>query len=149
MADGLIAKGYAVTFKLAGGKTVKAPSGYAFLHDPSGKYWPACSGLVAPIGRKLGTAVDHAAGKEYFGHDPMAGELGVSPPKALSAWKRLGEVDEVLYTRRRPGGLKAYAGGLYYHPIEKGTAHAYRLGRLLRIELGSGCVWNWRGIVKP
>jgi hypothetical protein len=144
----LIAKGYAVTAILKTGKHVKAPAGYAMLHDPSGKYWPACSGLVAPIARKSGEAVSCGPAQDYFGHEPLGGEVDV-PPRALSQWKSLGEIDELLYTRRRPRGLPASNAGPYFHPIEKGTARLYRLGRMLRIELGSGCVWNWRGIVKP
>ena len=142
----LIAKGFSVSFLLVSGKKVKAPASYGLLHDPSGKDWPRCSGLVAPFS-KGGEEIDDKLAREYFGHAPREGEL-TQPPRALSSWRKLGVVEEILYYRRRPGNLPADHKGEYYHP-PKGTATVYRLGRLLRLELGPNCLWNWRGIVSP
>lgn len=143
----LIAKGFRVIFKMKGGKTVKPPAGYAMLHDEDGRDWPRCSSIVIPI-RVAGGPVKDAKARAYFGHLPAAGRA-VLPPRSLSEWTRVGEIDEVLYTRRRPRGLPASHQSDYYHPIEKGTATLYRRGRWYRMELGSGCQWNWRGIIKP
>jgi hypothetical protein len=135
------------------GGTIKAPASYAFLHDPAGKYWPSCSALIAPLDRRYDEEVSHGPGQQYFGHKPLAGEtpdIGKLPSfKAISKWKYLGEIEEIYYTRMRPRGLPNYAKDRYKHPIENGRALLYRRGRMLRIELGSGCVWNWRGIIKP
>jgi hypothetical protein len=143
----LICKGFAVSFKLASGKTVKAPGGYGLLHDPGGKDWAKCSGLIAPFS-KGGSEIDDAKAKDYFGHTARGGELKL-PPRSLGEWKKLGVVSEILYTRRRPGRLPADHQDRYYHPISNGTATLYRRGRMLRIELGPGCDWSYRGIVSP
>jgi hypothetical protein len=143
----LICKGFSVSFVLASGKTVKAPAGYGLLHDPSGKDWAKCSGLVVSF-EKGGDEIDDKLAKEYFGHPAREGELQL-PPHSLSSWKKLGVAKEILYNRRRPGNLPAAHQDKYYHPFDKGTATLYRLGRMLRIELGPGCEWSYRGIVRP
>jgi hypothetical protein len=143
----LIAKGFSVSFKLTNGKMVRAPGGYGLLHDPSGKDWPKCSGLVASFS-KGGGEIDDRLAKDYFGHAPREGELSL-PPRALSAWKKVGAVAEILYTRRRPGRLLADHQDEYFHPFEKGTPTLYRRGRMLRLELGPNCEWSWRGVVRP
>ena len=135
-----------MSFKLANGKTVKAPGGYGLLHDPSGRDWAKCSGLVCSFS-KGGDEIDDAAARDYFGHTPREGTMRL-PPRSLSAWRKLGVAVEILYTRRRPGKLPAENQDKYYHPF-KGTATVYRLGRMLRVELGPGCEWNYRGIVRP
>jgi hypothetical protein len=142
----LICKGFSVSFVLASGKKVKAPGGYGLLHDPSGRDWAKCSGLVAPF-QKGGGEIDDREAKDYFGHAPREGALSL-PPRALSSWKKLGVVSEILYTRRRPGRLPADHQDQYFHPF-KGTATLYRRGRMLRLELGADCSWSWRGIVRP
>lgn len=145
----LIAKGYRVSFVIENGRKVSAPAAYALLHDPSGSGWPKCSGLVAPFTKGGGEVARNSAGdaRSYFGHDPKLGHLS-APPRNISAWKRVGVVNEILYSRRRPSGLPAKHAADYYHPF-KGTATLYRRGRLLRLELHEGCVWNWRGLVRP
>jgi hypothetical protein len=137
----LIAKGYAPSFKMVEGGTIRGGRGAALLHDPTGRAWPSCSGFIIAFS-KGGKETKDSAAEEYLGRAPKLGEATV-PPKALSSWKRVGEVETVNY--RRIGNHAAS----YYHPIEGGRAVLYRRGHALRIELGSGCVWNWRGIVKP
>jgi hypothetical protein len=144
----LICKGFAVSFIMKSGRKVSAPAGYGFLHDPSGSSWARGSGLVAPF-QKRGDEISNSAARSYFGNDPKGGAIAL-PPKSLGAWKRVGEVAEILYTRRRPAKLPTAHADDYYHPIsESARVTLYRRGRLLRVELGSGCVWNERGIVKP
>jgi len=144
----LIAKGYAVTFKMADGKTIRPPASYALLHDEEGSDWPRCSGLVAPVARVSSQPVQSRAASAYFGSEPVAGQM-VLPPRNLSAWRPVGTVAEVLYTRRRPRGLPSAHAADYYHPVTKGTATLYRRDRHYRLELGAGCAWNWRGIIRP
>lgn len=144
----LIAKGYAVRFILEHG-AVRPAAGHALLHDPSGHAWPRCSGLVAPF-RKTREEVEDREARSYFGlfsDAPMKGLLAL-PPRALSDWNYLGDVEEIEYTRRRPGGLRASHQAPYFHEFE-GRVRLYRRGNLFRIELGRGCSWNWRGIVRP
>lgn len=144
----LIAKGFHVIFKMDDGRTVRPPAGHALLHDEDGRDWPRCSGLVIPIKRVTREPVRSSSAKSYFGHEPVGGRV-VLPPRTLSEWQRVGVIDEVLYTRRRPRGLPSAHRADYYHPIDKGTATLYRRGRHYRMELGSGCRWNWRGIITP
>ena len=139
----LIAKGYSASFKMEGGGTVRGAPGAALLHDPTGRTWPSCSGLVLPF-RKTRQPLEDAEAAKYFGEGPLRGELVGLPPKALREWRRLGEVREVLYRRT---GRHADS---FFHPIAEGKrVMLYRRGRALRLELGGGCTWNWRGIVKP
>jgi hypothetical protein len=138
----LIAKGYSVSFKMIEGGTVRGGAGAALLHDPSGKTWPSCSGLVASFKKGLGPIKNNTA-EEYLGMPALRGEINL-PPRRLSEWSYVGEIAVVNYRR-----IGKHASP-FYHPIEGGKAKLYRWrGRVLRMELGSGCVWNWRGIVTP
>jgi hypothetical protein len=143
----LIAKGYKVTVVLESGRHVTAPAAYALLHDPAGRDWPRCSALVAPF-RKGGGEIRNREAESYFGSRPREGSVSV-PPRALSVWRRVGAAVQILYSRRRPGNLPAAHKADYEHPFKEGKATLYRRGRELRIELGRGCVWNWRGFVTP
>jgi hypothetical protein len=160
----LIVKGFRVSFVLASGKTVRPPSSYALMNDEDGRDWPRCSGLVGPM-RSGKTPISHSKAKAYFGYEPLAGSAVIpsGDERSLRNWKLLGDVKEVLYTRRRAGGAPMQHEDDYYHPISKGIigrllemilqlpagARLYRWGRWYRIELAAGCVWNWRGIVRP
>src|SRR5260370_21832221 len=115
----LIAKGYSVRFILDSGHKFSAPRGAALLHDPSGKDWPACAGLVLVI-QRAGEEISDSKADDYFGSQPMKGRVAL-PPKSLSDWKRLGMIDEIEYSRRRPRGLPADNKGDYFHPF-KGDA---------------------------
>jgi hypothetical protein len=137
----LIAKGYSPSFKMVAGGTIRSPHGAALLHDPSGRIWPACSGLVISF-QKGGGPLEDKTAKEYLGVGPLKGSA-IVPPRALNGWRLLGDIAVVNYRR-----IGKHAAG-YFHPIEGGRARLYRRGRALRMELGKGCVWNWRGIVTP
>jgi hypothetical protein len=144
----LIAKGYGVRFVMEHG-SVRPARTHALLHDPSGRVWPKCSGLVSPF-RKTGDEINDSTAKSYFGlfsDAPRRGIL-VMPPRALSEWRFSGYVEEIEYSRFRPDGLRSSHRDDYFHPF-KGDALLYRRGGLFRIELGRGCLWNWRGIVRP
>jgi hypothetical protein len=150
----LIAKGYHVVFRKAGStKTFKPAASYGLLHDPDGAAWPSCSGLVAPF-RRSGKEIDDRLAKDYFNYDPRGGSI-VIPTKTLSKWKPLGEVDGILYTRPGDKEIAGKNNLQYVHDFSNGLIfkkdfpRLYRLGRLYRIELGSGCAWTWRGIITP
>ena len=150
----LIAKGYTVSFKLVEGGTVKAPASYALLHDPEGKEFPKCAGFTSPF-VKQGRAVNNREAKSYFEKFgdtrslPIGGQLGIDVPNPLSKWKRIGEIEKINYTRKCPGRSCSHPGR-YYHPFEQGKFPVlYRWGRHLRMEMGRGCEWNWRGVVYP
>ncbi len=150
----IAAKGYAVALHMEGGRRVLTlEPKIALLHDEDGAAWPKCSALIAPM-KKTGRPLEEVPGRvtKYFGKDYVVrrGEI-VLPPVDLGAWKAVGSVERIDYSREG-----AYADD-WWHPFEtrrflfwKGDLPVlYRRGRALRLELGSGCVWNWRGIVKP
>ena len=164
----LVTQGYRVSFIMAGGKTVKPPASYALMHDESGRDWPRFSGLVGAVktAGRSGEPISDRAAKDYFGYAPCAFEASIpsGDERHLRNWKSVGDVEEILYSRRRSNGAPAKHRGDYYHPIRQKVpgllsrllsfvlpagAKLYRRGRWYRIELASGCVWNWRGIVSP
>jgi hypothetical protein len=162
----LITKGFRVSFVLTSGKTIRPPASYALMHDEDGADWPYCSGLVAPLKTTSKQPVRSEKAALYFGYEPYRGTALIpsGDDRRLSSWKKVGDVAEILYTRRRSGGAPASHKGDYYHSIRQkkpgilaavlrlglpAGATLYRQGRLYRIELARGCVWNWRGIVSP
>jgi hypothetical protein len=157
----LIAKGCAVSFKLASGKEVFAPSSYAMLHDPSGSEWPADSVLIAPF-KKTRSAIEDSDAESYFGAPPLEGKIEL-PPSSLSSWSEVGVATRIDYTRRRPDGLHTdFKGdyrhefdgtegvfGLLFHVLTAPSVMLYRRGRLLRLELPFGADLGDRGFVWP
>jgi hypothetical protein len=144
----LVAKGFGVICRMTDGRTIRAPFRYALLHDESGHDWPSCSALVMPIQiRRDDEPVDDSAARSYFGTQPLGCD-GETPSRNLSRWRPVGQIDQIDYTRECPK-RECRLEDDYWHPIERGEARLYRLGRMLRIELGGGCKWNWRGIVRP
>jgi hypothetical protein len=152
----LIAKGRACRFIMTDGGTVSCPGG--MLHDPSGRWWPRHSVLCGPF-RRVRSAQDDeytGAARHYLGDSHRASVSAIdTPPKALSSWRYLGEIEEIRYTRtgkKRPGR--------YYHEFSKPTALAtiirgkqkvrlYRRGRFCRIELPRNAILDTRGFVAP
>jgi hypothetical protein len=127
------------------------------LHDPSGKSWPACSLLIVGFDRRGRVATDDerkGAPKEYLGrkYEPRIGSVEL-PPRSLSEWSSLGEIETIYYVR--PG---TKAPGKYFHDFgkrrlraffKKGKATLYRRGSAYRVELGRGCIAHHDGIVFP
>ena len=155
----LIAKGSRVSFDLMDGSHVGAPASYGMLHDPSGEDWPKNSVLITGYkkGRVLAEKPSNEA-KNYFGrgYEVKAGSVN-TPEKALSSWKKIGEVKTIYYSRP---GTKAPGG--YFHHFVKGAAIEYKVfrggghhpvlsrkGRTLRLELQKGATLNERGFVWP
>lgn len=153
MAAALTAIWQKVAVKLVGvRKRVYLPG--AGLHDETGRYWPKCSVLISSF-NKLDTPVDpNDEAADYFGADFETLEGRVTlPPKAISEWKEVGEIEVLFYVR---DGL--YAPGGYHHAIGKrrmwnlwrsGEAFLYRYGGAHRVELGKGCIVDSRGVVHP
>lgn len=152
----LIAKGYEVGLRRRStgsrnGSMVKPPASYALCHDPSGKDWPKCSILILPFRRGQGET-DYRPAKEYFGYDPGLGVVTSSPPRDLKQWTLVCEVDAIDYWRPgidHEGDYEHYFKGRGYVWGDKQFPKVYRRGRIYRLELGGGCVVNWRGICHP
>jgi hypothetical protein len=147
----LVAKGYRAAFRLAGKKrVVAAPASAAMLQDPSGRDWSRCSLLFSTFTRK-GGATSYRPAVEYFGYDPKEGVVTL-PPKALSEWNFVGEVDYIRYDRpgtKYKGKYDHHFKGSGWFGFQKSFPRLYRRNRIYRLELGSGCVVNWRGLVVP
>jgi len=156
----LIAKGYAPLFFLADGSERRGPRGSALLHDESGESWPYASGLVMPFSRRGADDCEDDLAQRYFGDDYVVRCATVAlPPRALEEWSEVGEVASAEY--RREGSEHAgYYEHDFGHAEHSGLFSFFKKspGKLpllyarrgaLRIELGSGAVWNWRGIVSP
>jgi hypothetical protein len=150
----LIAKGRACLFEMVDGSDVKCAGG--MLHDPSGRWWPARSVLIGPFRARLRKATDdefRGEAKQYFGGDYNA-QMGTvnTPPKALSGWRYVGEVERIYYTR------SGRRGGRYQHPFNEGlqsllygkkSVRLYRRGKFCRLELPRGARLDDRGFIRP
>jgi hypothetical protein len=151
----LICKGTSARFKLVGGRWV-APRG-ALLHDPDGRTWPACSGLVMPFkrtGEEPSREYDQARHYLGKGYSIKQGRIDAMPPRALDEWERIGEVVRVEYHR-----IGTKAPGDYFHPMgarqwfrlfmKSNLPVLYKRTGAYRLELGKGCHWSDRGFVVP
>jgi hypothetical protein len=149
----LIAKGYAPVFVFKNGSTRR---GRVLLHDEGGESWPYSSGLVVPSFKREGKPCDDAKAKAYYGSSYRLKEGSITlPPRDLSAWRPVGEVRRADYDRRGhiEPGPKKHAFGQVRSPLflwrRGGHPILYVYRSFMRIELGSGCEWDWRGIVHP
>ena len=146
-------------------KSVKPRRDAGMLYDESGASWPKCSLLIAGFerGRKK---TDE--GSSYFGRNADIREGSIDlPPKDLSAWHKLGEIDQIFYDRagtKHPGFFRHQFNkprGLYRvifmfkRRASKQPAVLYSLWRrkteeqFYRIELPEGCIVDDRGVVLP
>jgi hypothetical protein len=140
----LIAKCYAVTMHLKDGGVVRAPKGAALLHDPTGKFWPKTSCLISTFTR-AGKKLDEPKDEERaWAVDPDAVREGSlnTPPRRGAGWVRVGNVISIDYTR------KGTHGDQFEHEFKRPVA-LFRRGRVMRLELGKGAVFNWRGFCNP
>jgi hypothetical protein len=146
----LIAKCSRVAF-IVDGKRVAAPKGATLLHDPSGRYWPKQSCLIASFSRD-GDVLENPTDEEIaWATNPDAVKVGSAetPSKSLSGWDIIGRVERIDYTRRG-----VYADD-YEHDFEEGWLQTKplptlrRLGRYMRlgIALEQGRQFNWRGFI--
>ena len=151
----LIVKGNRVKFVLKDGTKISASG--LMMHDPSGRYWPKNSMLVASFSRGGRLATDKeksGAPREYLGrtHPARIGSVNL-PPKPLGDWDYVGELKTILYVR--PGRK---APGAFYHHFgqrrieafwKSGKAHLYRRGSAYRVQMGKGSLADDCGIVYP
>jgi hypothetical protein len=140
----LIAKCYATALHLDGGGTVR-PSGAALMHDPTGRHWPKTSCLIASFQRRGGPLKSPTDEQKAWATDPAMVRMGVveTPSRTLEGWKFVGRVNRIDYTRHGAHADK------YTHEFKEPHPRLYRRGRVLRLELGRGAEFNWRGFVNP
>ena len=159
----LIVKGLSPRFFLADGTERRGPQGASLLHDESSQSWPYSSGLVMRFDKR-GEPCDDEYARRYYGGDYEihCGTIEL-PPKSISAWHLVGEVERAEYTRpgliepgryehtfgehEEPGILDRIAS--FFHAAEGQLPKLYEREHALRLELGPGAVWSWRGIVWP
>jgi hypothetical protein len=156
--------GTCVTFVLKDGGEIDARKRDALLYDPSGRYWPRCSLLVAGFDRGGGVARDATKeARAFYGRSATirAGTLEMVPPLDLSAWARLGPLESIFYERRgtkapgyfrhefnKPRGLWKLIFAIKGRSVKQ-PAVLYNLRSLYRVELPEGCIVDDRGIVAP
>jgi hypothetical protein len=144
---------------LEGGRILR-PRG-SMIHDPSGRHWPKCSLLIAPLGRGSRDATDkeyEGAPEHYLGrnHSPRVAELEL-PSK--TGWTIVGHVKRIDYVRggtRAPGGFRHSINkprGVFkvVHLLKGGKANVVlrKKGKFYRLDLPGGCLIDDRGIVYP
>lgn len=155
----IVVKGTRVAFDMKGRRHGPEPdivchATYGLMRDPDGRAWPRCSALVGPF-RRGGPEVESAYARRWMGRRVVTRKGAVTlPPRALSAWKVLGEVEVLYYLR--PGSSHP---GMYKHAFNKDLLHKLvfgktkvllrRRGRFYRIEMGDRCTIDDRGFVAP
>lgn len=154
----LVCMGRQVELVLRDGREVKPGARVGMLYDSTGTYWPATSLLVMSFDQ--GNA-ETAHGHDYFGKQARVLEGSVEPPpKSLSSWTKLGEIEEVYYDRagtKHPGFFRHVFNkpkGLYkvlfmFKKAGKLPAVLYQCETAFRIELPRGSIVDDRGIVMP
>jgi hypothetical protein len=153
--------GTGIRLHLHGKKRLLCPRG-AMIHDPSGKHWPKCSLLIAPMGRggrKAKPEEYEGAPKHYLGRTYQAKIVELEFPSASGDWETIGKIDRIDYVR---GGTKAPGGfthkmnaprGVYKvtHFLKGGRADVTlrKSGSYYRLDFPRGCILDDRGIVYP
>jgi hypothetical protein len=152
----IVRLGGQVSAGMRGGQVRACPG--SLLYDDSGQDWPRCSLLVLPgverLGREPGKVTRFA--RQWFGEEyaPLEGRVSL-PDKDLKSWRSVGEVERLFFTRAGDVPEEHGLNSKMVHPFAKVLPFGgelpvlYASGGATRIELGAGCVLNWRGIVKP
>ncbi len=132
--------GNEVSFELhKDGDTVDLPASYWLAIDQGGELWRRCDVMVLPVASK-------AQGRGVL---PFYGHLGGSGPVAFhlppsGGWRRVGQVDQVLYTRPDQGPK--------FHLFERGhriELYSHPSRRAWRLVLPDGCKVNHLGFEWP
>jgi hypothetical protein len=145
----LVCLGYDVDFELESGRTVHAPDDAALLYDKTGQDWPATSVLVMRFTRSgVKASRKERFAREWFGGGYDLREGRVNLPPRDGAWKSLGHVTRIYYTRGSGDDRKAKHEGAYEHSFEdRGLFDVFtfrrpklpellRYGSALRLEIG-------------
>src|SRR4029077_14696518 len=101
--------------------------------------------LVATFARRGGRGKKATDEERAWATDPSMVRMGVveTPNRTLDVWKFVGRVNRIDYTRHGAHADK------YTHEFKEPHPRLYRRGRVLRLELGRGAVFNWKGFVFP
>ena len=151
-----------VGFKLKDGRKIDCPKHASLLYDEDGKSWPSTSLLIARIdvgGRDANNDEMTGTPKWWLGADYDARvSMFSTPPRALSSWKLVGDVEKIFYDRfgnKHPGQFKHTfnkARGLW-HIVAwikgKRDVKVYKGHGMHRVELGPGVVLRDVGLVWP
>jgi hypothetical protein len=139
----LIAKCHALAFHTTDGRLIKPARGSTLLHDPTGKSWPKTSCLITTF-RKTGAAIEDPTDEEIsWAKNPENVREGkVDIPPRTRGWKEIGRVFSIDYTRY---GEHA---DWYEHEFKRPVRLLQR-GKAMRLELGRGAEFNWRGFLVP
>ena len=157
----LLCLGHHVAFELEN-KTIHASG--SLLFDASGKHWPKCSVLVTAF-KHSGDEPSRENGKarKWFGKDYEIKQGSVSiPSRDLSQWTEVGRVERIYYSREgeHEGGFDhqfGSASSIGLSALFNADALSfksqqpllYKRGAAYRLELGSGCIVDKRGFVRP
>lgn len=138
----ILIKGRAVKLEMADGSYVRVPVSYGMIHDPDGGSLGKCFVFVGPYKTTRKRVEMTGDAKSYFGPDYEARGAVVDVPSG--PWNSIGDAVQIFY--QRPGKHAAR----YYHLFDKrAKVSVARCRRFLRIDLGHGCIANWRGFVYP
>jgi hypothetical protein len=158
----LVAKADHVAFEKVGDRrgqpSIRLPARAWMWHDEDGEQWPPCSLLIGgrPKPSREVPELSAKAKRYYGGYRPVSYELAL-PPRDLSRWTRIGEVQRIFYVRR--GHIMG--GELFQHAFKGGARRFFfwgpklarpvllRCGDFWRLELPGGCIVNHRGFVVP
>jgi len=159
----LVATCWHITMVLESGRRIK-PRGAA-LHDSTGRDWPKNSVLIMPFERTGEVLKNPDKEAKRWSATPENVHRGVAeqPPRALSAWRRVGCVEKIDYERygehadRYTHTFDSHGDKGDGGPISKmllfetGIPHPvlYSLNGKYRLELPPGFQFNWRGFVWP
>ena len=163
----MIRKGSRVLFVLADDTEVEPPASYAMLHDPTGRYYHPRAVLVGPIDKGPVESDPPEEAVDYLGSSHVVHRGNVElPPRALSAWKKLGALrsgpgegrEGIFYVRTgkklaSPTRSKRHTfndSALERALFGRGRATLYLWGDWLRLQLtGKKVILDARGFGWP
>ena len=132
------------------------------IHDPSGRLWPKCSLLIAPLGRSSrdATPEEYEGAPAYFlGRHHRGRVTELDFPNRSNGWTEVGQVGRIDYVRggtKAPGGFRHEVNrprGIFkvVHLLRGGKAPVTlrKQGKFYRLDLPRGCIVDDRGIVYP
>jgi hypothetical protein len=119
------------------------PANYGMIHDPEGQYLPREHIYVGPYKVVGGEVELEKSGRQYFGRGYQARGAEVNVPDG--PWSAAGEARRIIYERDRGKFANARS---FAHDFKR-PVMVDRCGKFHRMDLGTGAVVSWRGIVSP